>query len=83
MQRDSTGLHGDPSELLILSAVQVPQLEDEDTRHAYIGTTATIYTTFLENICLLTFPARRLDMIPLLATRQSARVVLPAEHKSG
>lgn len=27
----------------------------------------------------LTFPASRLDMIPLLATKQSAKVVLPAK----
>lgn len=84
VQRDGAGLHGDPSDLLVLSAVQIPQLEREGrtlnrTEQNLSWNIKTPHRTKQNRSQTrpLTFPASRFDMIPLLATRQSANVVLP------
>lgn len=83
LKRNGTGLHGDSSDLFILPAVQIPQLFkskimpiESKINHLY---NPVVMHDCQNKTKSCTFPASLLDMIPLLATKQSAKVVLPAK----
>lgn len=81
VQSDGAGFHSDASQLLVLSAVHVPELHSTATMRAGPGTAnhASAHLSLRNNYLNThnTFPACLWEMMPLLATKESARDVLP------